>query len=117
MRDLLMQVLRESKSNAWAADQLERTLAQGLSMTVKDTKGDVEFYRLEPSGLTAREKKKREAYETTRAYTDEEAVKLIEGAFHTIFVTLPAIQGANMRDRPRFPDDKETRCLGPRCLG
>lgn len=103
MRNLLLKVLRESSSNAWAADQLERTLAQGLSMTVKDTKGDAEFYRLEPSGLSAREKKKREAYETTRAYTEDEAIALIENGFHTIFVTLPAVQASAM---------KELRALG-----
>ena len=98
MRNQLIQLLRETQSNAWVADQLERSLGQGVSMTVKDTKGDAEFSQLEPSDLTARERKKRETYETTRAYTDEEAVKLIEEAFRTIFVVLPAIQQSALKE-------------------
>ncbi len=45
----LIDILRTPEGNEWVADQLERTLAQGISMTVKDSKGDPEFYRLEPS--------------------------------------------------------------------
>jgi len=49
------------------------------------------------------EKKKRESYETTRAYTDEEAKVLIADAFRALFVTLPAIQASAL---------KELRALG-----
>lgn len=105
MRELLMQLLRESKSNSWVADQLGSTFAQSISMTVKDIGGDAEFYRLVPSDIPAREKKKRETYETTRAFTDEEALDVIKKAFRTVFVDLPAIQGAALRELHAFGID------------
>ena len=92
MRDELIELLRESESVSWVADQIEHTLAQGITMTVKDIEYDSEFYRLEPSDLTKRERKKRETYETTRAYTEEEAIELIEEAFEAVFMTLPSVQ-------------------------
>lgn len=97
MREKLLQLLRETEDSTWVADQLERTFAQGISMPVKDSKDDVEFYRLEPSGLTAREKKKRETYETTRAYTEEESVVLIRDALRSLFMTLPATQSSAIK--------------------
>ncbi len=67
-------------------------------MTVKETKSDIEFFHLEPSGLSPREIKKRETYETTRAYTDEESMELIKEAFNALFVTLPSIQASAIKE-------------------
>ncbi|MBL4713965.1 MAG: hypothetical protein JKY64_05525 [Alcanivorax sp.] len=97
MREKLLELLRETEDSTWVAEQLERTLAQGISMPVKDSKGDAEFYRLEPSGLSAREKKKRETYETTRAYTEEESIEIIQDALRSLFITLPATQSSAVK--------------------
>ncbi|WP_422102206.1 hypothetical protein [Vreelandella sp.] len=97
MREKLLELLRETEDSTWVADQLERTLAQGISMPVKESKSDAEFYRLEPIGLSAREKKKRETYETTRAYTEEESVEIIQDALRSLFITLPATQSSAVK--------------------
>lgn len=98
MRDNLLEILRETENNTWVADQLERTFAQGISMPVKESKSDAEFYRLEPGGLSAREKKKRDTYETTRAYTEEESVDIIKDALRSLFITLPATQSSAVKE-------------------
>lgn len=126
MREKLLELLRETEDSTWVADQLERTLAQGISMPVKDSKGDAEFYRLEPSGLSAREKKKRETYETTRAYTEEESIEIIQDALRSLFITLPATQssavktlrelGIDINDINFVPPDEPGRDDAPHTL-
>ena len=52
---------------------------------------------LEPSDLIARARKKRETYETTRAYTDDESLELVKDALRSLYVTLPAIQAGALK--------------------
>ena len=90
--DLLMSLIRKDNKISWVADQLEDSFSQGISMRVKDSKFDMEFYQLEPPEITTREKNKREKYETSRPYTEDEKVELIKKALKRVFVELPEIQ-------------------------
>jgi hypothetical protein len=94
--ELVMSLLREHDSTPWVADQVASSFGQGVSMNAKDALGDAQFEGLEPSDLTAREKQKREKYETTRPYTDGEKLELLADALETLYVDLPAIQVAGL---------------------
>lgn len=90
----ILSLLREDESTRWVAEQVQRTFSQGLSMSVKEASEDQGFTALEPSGLTTRERRKREKYETTRPYSDQEKRAVIRKALETLYVELPAIQVA-----------------------
>jgi hypothetical protein len=90
----MLSLLRGSESTRWVAEQVVRTFSQGLSMSVKDASQDLGFSAREPAGLTTRERRKREKYETTRPYSDQEKVDLLRRALEALYVELPAIQVA-----------------------
>ena len=90
--DSLMSMIREDKKISWVSEQLEDSFSQGISMRVKESKSDMEFYRLEPSEITTREKTKREKYETSRPYSEDEKIDLIKKALKRVFLELPVIQ-------------------------
>lgn len=94
--DKLLATLRERDETSWVADQIVQSFGQGISMNVKEASLDLQFSALEPVGLSTRERQKREKYETTRPYTDEEKFDLLRVAMKTLFVELPAIQVAGM---------------------
>jgi hypothetical protein len=94
--DKLLVMLRERDETSWVADQIIQSFGQGISMNVKEASLDLQFSALEPVGLSTREKQKREKYETTRPYSDEEKMELLREAIKTLFVELPAIQVAGM---------------------
>lgn len=94
--DKLLVILRERDDTSWVADQIVQSFGQGISMNVKEASLDLQFSALEPVGLSTREKQKREKYETTRPYSDEEKTELLREALETLFVELPAIQVAGM---------------------
>jgi hypothetical protein len=96
--DDLLSLLRNHEATNWVAEQVVQSFAQGVSMNVKDASSDARFSALEPSGLTKREKQKRQKYETTRPYLETEKVELILRALKILFVELPAIQVAGMVD-------------------
>ncbi|MDN7542745.1 hypothetical protein [Burkholderia cenocepacia] len=100
--DLVLRLLREDESTPWVADQVASSFAQGVSMNVKEALADVEFFSLEPQGLSSREKQKREKYETTRPYTDDEKLLLLAEALETVYVDLPAIQVAGLKGLQSF---------------
>ena len=95
--DLVMRLLREDERTPWVADQVASSFAQGVSMNVKEALSDVQFYNPEPSDLTSRERQKREKYETTRPYSDEEKLELLTEALDALYVDLPAIQVAALK--------------------
>lgn len=94
--DKLLVMLRERDETSWVADQIVQSFGQGISMNVKEASLDLQFSALEPVGISTREKQKREKYETTRPYSDEEKIELLREALETLFVELPAIQVAGM---------------------
>lgn len=95
--DLVMRLLREDEQTPWVAGQVASSFAQGVSMNVKEALSDAQFYSLEPSDLTNREKQKREKYETTRPYSDNEKLELLTEALDTLYIDLPAIQVAGIK--------------------
>jgi len=111
--DLVLRLLREDESTPWVADQVASSFAQGVSMNVKEALDDVQFFSLEPQGLTNREKQKREKYETTRPYTDDEKLLLLTEALKTLYVDLPAIQAAGLEGLQNFIADGTTIEFAP----
>ena len=94
--DTFLSVLRRDGATSWVADELTQTFAQGISMSVKDATLDAQFFALELDGLSSRERQKREKYETTRPYSDDEKIELLRAALQTLFVELPEIQATGI---------------------
>ena len=92
--ETVLSLLRDKDSTRWVADQVLLSFSQGLSMNVKDAESDDRFNALEPANLTKRERRKREKYETTRPYTEQEKLELLREALETLYLVLPAIQVA-----------------------
>lgn len=92
MIEQLLKLLRESESTAWVAEQIEYTLSQGKSETYKEAAKNKDFFKLESSDLSKRDRTKRESYETTRSYTEVEARELIVSALRSFFVDIPWFQ-------------------------
>lgn len=90
----ILSALRKSESTSWVAEQTTFTFSQGLSVSGKEASQELAFAALEPAGLTYRERRKREKYETTRPYSDGEKLDLLVRALTTFFIDLPAIQMA-----------------------
>ncbi|MGE6321003.1 hypothetical protein ACQKEF_12085 [Pseudomonas oryzihabitans] len=85
--------MRRSKIAHWVADQIEETLIQGISMNAKEAIDDARFFQLRPSyEITTRERNKRQNYETTRPFSDDEKIDLIISAIESIYLELPKIR-------------------------
>lgn len=111
--DLVIRLLREDEHTQWVADQVATSFAQGVSMNVKETLSDSQFYSLEPSDLTNREKQKREKYETTRPYSEDEKLQLLTEALDTLYIDLPAIQVAALKGLSDFGADSSAIVFVP----
>ena len=111
--DLVMRLLREDERTPWIADQVASSFAQGVSMNVKEALTDSQFYSLEPSDLTSREKQKREKYETTRPYSEDEKLELLTEALDTLYIDLPAIQVAALKSLLDFGVGRSTIEFAP----
>ncbi len=92
MIDQLIKLLRESESTAWVAEQIKYTLSQGKSVTYKDAAKSKDFFKLESSDISNRDRKKRDSYETTRPYTEAEARELTVSALRSLFLDIPWFQ-------------------------
>ncbi|MEQ9914309.1 hypothetical protein [Pectobacterium polaris] len=91
--EVFLRELRESPTTSWVAGEVDETLSQGISMNVKDAATDSKFHELLPSqNITAQERNKRQKYETSRAFTDDEKLGVILKAFEVIYLDLPAIR-------------------------
>lgn len=90
--DEILPLLQEETSTSWVAEQIKQTFRQGISMNVRESLGDAEFFQLAPSGLSTKDKSKREKYETTRPYSASEKETIIISALETLYIELPAIQ-------------------------
>lgn len=91
--EVFLRELRESPITSWVAGEVDETLSQGISMNVKDAATDSKFYELLPSqNITEKERNKRQKYETSRVFTDDEKLEVILKAFEVIYLDLPAIR-------------------------
>jgi hypothetical protein len=96
--DLLLALLRENESTRWVAEQVVESFRQGLTMSFKEASGDSRFFALQAHDISSVDKRKRDKYETTRPYADEEKLNLLLDALKTLFVEVPDIQDAAFRE-------------------
>lgn len=93
VRDLL-DAIRKDKGLSWVVDQLNASFAEGISQSAKDATSLALPEFVLPGSLTTREKTKREKYETSRPYTDDEKLELTKFALREVFLTLPAMKAS-----------------------
>lgn len=92
-----LEVLRSDQRISWIPDQLIVSFSEGIACSAKDTDGEAQRTIVDSMDLSAREKTKREKYETTRPYNESEKLELVQFALQEIFVTLPSMQNAAAR--------------------
>jgi len=101
--DQLMDLMRNSEDFSWIADQLSSTFDQGVSIKAKEAQADRHFAQPSyPYHQTTQETKKREKYETSRPYSDQEKLELLSKAITAVFETLPAIQNNGIKTLKKF---------------
>jgi hypothetical protein len=100
----LMDLMRNSKDFSWVADQIFSTFDQGISINAKEAQADRQF-TLYSHHLSAQETKKREKYETSRPYTDQEKLELLSKAITAVFEVLPAIQSSGIKALNKFNEN------------
>ena len=100
-----LRVLRQTPTTTWIADEIDETLSQGVSMNVKEAATDSRFFDLVPSqDLPAKERNKRQKYETSRPFTEEEKVEVILKALEVMYLDLPAIRSSAINNLKVFED-------------
>jgi hypothetical protein len=95
--ELLLRLINERAETRWVGEQLQETFARGISMAVSEAREDSYFEVAFQTGLPTRDAKRREAYETSRPYTDEEKLQIVINALRVLFVEVPAVQEAAIR--------------------
>lgn len=107
--EVFLRELRESPITSWVAGEVDETLSQGISMNVKDAATDSKFYELLLSqNITTQERNKRQKYETSRAFTDDEKLGVILKAFEVIYLDLPAIRQSAIMNLAEINKNIET---------
>lgn len=103
--DEFLRELRLVTATKWIADEIDETLSQGVSMNVKDAAADSRFFELLPTqDLPAKERNKRQTYETSRPFTNEEKVDVILKALEVMYLDLPAIRSSAINNLKVFGD-------------
>lgn len=92
-RDLL-DLMRRDERLSWIVEQLTSSYAEGISQSAKDSNSHVQNEFSDVQSLSTREKAKREKYETSRPYTNEEKLDLAKFALKEVFLTLPAMKAS-----------------------
>lgn len=90
--------LRSNDKLVWVLDQLLASFSEGIAHSAKERgiAHQVDFLAAEAT-LTQKERTKREKYETSRPYDENEKLELIRFALAQVFVTLPAMQTATSK--------------------
>lgn len=97
--------LRQAPATTWVAEEIEETLSQGVSMNVKEAVADSRFFDLVPSqDLSAKERNKRQKYETSRPFTDQEKIEVALKALEVIYLDLPEIRNSAIENLNEFGD-------------
>jgi hypothetical protein len=92
-----LDVLRTDEKIYWVSEQLVASFSEGISHSAKDTDGTVQRDFIDVMALTPRERTKREKYEMSRPYDENEKLDLVRFALQEVFVTLPAMQNASAK--------------------
>lgn len=90
----LLDAMRRDERLAWVVEQLNASFAEGISQSAKDASSQVFSDFIAPAPLSTRDKTKREKYETSRPYTDDEKLELAKFALKEVFLTLPAMKAS-----------------------
>jgi hypothetical protein len=93
IRDLL-DAIRKDEQLSWVVEQLNASFAEGISQSAKDASSQALAEFVAPGSLSTREKTKREKYETSRPYTEDEKLELTKFALKEVFLTLPAMKAS-----------------------
>ena len=97
--DEFIRDLKNNPNMTWVANEIEETLSRGVSMSVKEATGDNRFFQLvESNDITTKERNKRQKYETSRSYTEDEKIEVIQKALEVIFLDLPAIRESTVNN-------------------
>jgi hypothetical protein len=89
-----LEVLRSDQRISWIPDQLIASFSEGVACSAKEAGGEAQRNIVDLMKLSAREKIKREKYETTRPFDENEKLDLVKFALEQIFVSLPSMQNA-----------------------
>lgn len=91
--DRFLQEILLDPNFSWVADQITETISQGVSMNAQEASSDSRFFNLvEPADITQRERNRRQKYETSRSYTEDEMVDVIRDALKKYFIDLPSVR-------------------------
>lgn len=85
----LLDLIRADDRLAWVVEQLLATFAEGIAAKVADHQVGFERYANE---LPIKDRNRREKYETSRPFTENEKFDLILNALQQVYKTLPDIQ-------------------------
>jgi hypothetical protein len=94
-----LDLLRKDDRVAWVVEQVTDSFAEGIAQSAKERAimAHADFFVMSDSDVSARERTKREKYETSRPYQEAEKLELIRFALKEVFVTLPKVQEANAK--------------------
>jgi hypothetical protein len=92
-RDFL-DILRKDERLSWVVDQLNASFAEGISQSAKDAGSHTINEFADVGSLSTRERAKREKYETSRPFSDDEKLELTKFALKEVFLTLPAMRAS-----------------------
>lgn len=90
---IALDLIRHDHRTYWVWEQLAASLEEGITQSAKERvpnsdESEVAFSRR----LTARERAKRETYETSRPYEEHEKIELIAYGLKEVFMTIPAVK-------------------------
>jgi hypothetical protein len=92
-----LDVLRSDKKIDWVVEQLIASFSEGIADSAKESSSLAQSQFVDAMGLSTRERTKREKYETSRPYDENEKLELIRFALEEVFVTLPSMQNATAK--------------------
>jgi hypothetical protein len=92
-----LDVLRSDGRMAWVAEQMIASFSEGIAHSAKESADPAQREFGDVVSLSARDRTKREKYETSRPYTESEKLVLIRFALEEVFVTLPSMQDASVK--------------------
>ena len=107
--DTFLRELKESSDSRWIANEVDETLSEGISINVKEAAEDSKFDELVIfQNLPAQERNKRQKYETSRPFSDDEKLDVVIKAFEVVYVELPAIRKSAILNLTKFDSNIQT---------
>jgi hypothetical protein len=90
---MALELIGRDNQVSWVRDQLNASFIDGVTQSGSDRNAsDAMAFEFGVESLSARERNKREKYETSRPYAEGEKIDLIRDALFGVYVTVPALQ-------------------------